>query len=207
MSITLEFTGRPQLAISNILGEGGVNLVSLHGLVMNRTKLPHIISWSGNQNQIHMHMFMLASISITVPTKEFPTMLLLHAVRSLINDAPQMAIQRASVRPREIPLWIFQCCLLGQFAKMLRLVGHDLEPSLCCALQIKIAYISAKLRSQISQLDQYIFSIFCFRVASISEQCAACLSLSTWWWCLNACLPSAWSHVLMVRYRAATWRS
>ena len=112
MSITLEFTGRPQLAISNILGEGGVNLVSLHGLVMNRTKLPHIISWSGNQNQIHMHMFMLASISISVPTKEFPTMLLLHAVRSLINDAPQMAIQRAFVRPREI-LLIFQCCLLG----------------------------------------------------------------------------------------------
>ena len=139
MSITLEFTGRPQLAISNILGEGRVNLVSLHGLVMNRTKLPHIISWSGNQNQIHMHMFMLASISISVPTKEFPTMLLLHAVRSLINDAPQMAIQRAFVRPREI-LLIFQCCLLGQFAKMLRFVDCDLETSLCCALKINIAY-------------------------------------------------------------------
>ena len=38
MSITLEFTGRPQLAISNILGEGGVNLVSAQRLVMNETK-------------------------------------------------------------------------------------------------------------------------------------------------------------------------
>ncbi len=97
MSITREFTGRPQLAINNILGEGGVNLVSALRLVMNKTELP---------------MFMLASISIVVPAKEFPTVLLFHAVRSLINDVPQMAIQRASVRPREIPLWIFQCCLL-----------------------------------------------------------------------------------------------
>ena len=132
--------------------------MSAHRLVMNKTELP---------------MFMLASISIVSPTTEFPTVLLIHAVRSLINDVPQMAIQRASVRPREIPLWIFQCCLLGQFAKMLRLVGHDLEPSLCCALQIKIAYFYAKLRFQISELDQCVFSIFCFRVASISEQCAA----------------------------------
>ena len=54
-------------------------------------------------------------------------MLLLHAVRSLINDAPQMAIQRAFMRPREILLLISQCCLLGQFAKMLRFVGCDLE--------------------------------------------------------------------------------
>ena len=175
MSITWEFTGRPQRAINNILGEGGVNLVSAQGLVMNKTELRHIIDWSGIQSQIQMRMCMLASISIVFPTKDFPTVLLLHAARSFINDAPQMAIQRAVTRPREIPLWIFQCCLLGQFAKMLRFVGCDLETSLCCAFQISIAYIPAKLRSQVSRLNQHILSIFCFRVASISEQCAACL--------------------------------
>ena len=38
-----EFTGCPQLAINNILGEGGVNLVSAQRLVMNKTELLHII--------------------------------------------------------------------------------------------------------------------------------------------------------------------
>ena len=61
---------------------------------------------------------MLASISIVAPTKEFPTVLLLHAVWSLIVDVPQMAIQRAFVRSRQIPLsGSFNVCLLGQLPK------------------------------------------------------------------------------------------
>ena len=88
-------------------------------------------------------------------------------------------------------LWVDLSMLSSRtVAKMLRLVGQDLEPSLCRSLQGKIAY-HANLRSQVSQLDHYIFSIFCLRVASILEQCAACLSLSTGRWCLNACLFSA----------------
>ena len=58
---------------------------------------------------------------------------------------------------------------------MLRLVGHDLELSLCCTSQLGIACNHAKSETQVYQLNQHILSIFCFRVASISEQCAACL--------------------------------
>ena len=113
-----EFTGRPQRAINNSLGEGGVNLVSAHGLVMNKTKLLHIIGRPGIQSQIQMPMFIFSSISIVAPTKEFPTVLLLHAVRSLINDVPQMAIQRAVMRSRKIPLsGSFNVCLLEQLPK------------------------------------------------------------------------------------------
>ena len=31
--------------------------------------------------------------------------------------------------------------------------------------------------------------------------------LSAWWWYLNACLPSALTHSLMVGYRATIWQS
>ena len=127
-----------------------------------------------------MRMCMLASISIVIPTKDFPIVPLLHAARSFINDVPQMAIQRAFVRSRKIPLsGSFQCCLLGQLPKC-----SDLSVMIwnqVCAVRCnngRIPLCEAEI-THISQLDHYIFSIFCLRVASILEQCAACLSLST----------------------------
>ena len=111
------------------------------------------------------------------------------------------------MHPSEILQLISQCCLLGRFAKMLRLVGHDLELSLCCTSQLSIACNHAKSETQVYQLNQHILSIFCFRVASISEQCAACVWLSAWWWYLNACLPSALAHSFMMGYCATNWQS
>ncbi len=71
-----------------------------------------------------MPIFMLALISIVIPIKEFPTVLLLHAVWSLIVDVPQMAIRRAFVRSHKIPFeWILECLSSRTVAKMLRLVG------------------------------------------------------------------------------------
>ena len=59
MSITREFTGRPQRAINNSLGEGGVNLVSAHGLVMNKTELlHHWLIWNSEPDpNAHVHAF------------------------------------------------------------------------------------------------------------------------------------------------------
>ena len=93
---------------------------------------------------------MLASISAAAPSKEFPSVLLLHAVWSLEDQgaigcrrvhksAPLLLPDRecatvghpASFRaPAQDPSkWIFSCLSSGTVAKMLRLVHEDLDNS------------------------------------------------------------------------------
>ena len=80
----IEIYGLPPFrAISGCLGEGGVNLVSAQRLAMNKTKpLPSLVP-PGFLSQSQIPEVMLASISAVAPSKEFPSVLLLHAVWSL----------------------------------------------------------------------------------------------------------------------------
>ena len=78
----IEIYGLPPFrAISGCLGEGGVNLVSAQRLAMNKTKPLLVIGLHlASLSQPHIPEFMLASISAASPSKEFPSVLLLHAV-------------------------------------------------------------------------------------------------------------------------------
>ena len=74
----------PLLAISGCLGEGGVNLVSAQRLAMDKTKPLLVIGLLlASLSQPQVPEFMPASISAVAPSKEFPSVLLLHAVWSL----------------------------------------------------------------------------------------------------------------------------
>ena len=166
--------GSPPSSNHQSVGEDGLNLVIARRLVMNRTKLPLIINWSGIQGQIQVCMLMLASISTTTSRRSSQMCSCFQRLGawSVMRHKWPSKSWHALWRDPSADLSLLS---LGRFAKVLRLVGHNLEQSLCCACHMSIAYSHAKPRSQVSQLNQHIFSIFRFRVASISEQCAVSL--------------------------------
>ncbi len=172
---------------------------------MNRTKLLLFFNWPDTRSQIPMCMHVLASISTTFSWRKSQMCSCLQRLGAWSVMCHRWPSEN-DMHPSEILQLISQCCLLGRFAKMLYLIAHDLGQSSCCACHMNIAYIHVKLKSRVSQLNQHIFSVFRFRVASISEQWAIFLWFCAWRWYLNTCLPSTSSQLHMLMFRATIWR-
>ena len=72
------------------------------------------------------------------------------------------------------------CCLLGRFAKMLRLVGHDLKQSLCCGCSHEHCIHSCEAKiSSLSMESIYLLNLSFSSCLHLRTMCSFSLILRT----------------------------